>query len=169
VEQLILLLLWYKRNCLNSDHLYEYFGVIAKYELHLFHHESQLPDFSSVVQTNSVVLSPQTKYTDWATATYRRNLVPTFANRGLSRGQRDGSPTVFNLQFYRPDPLLFFQVAPHLSLRGWVDPVAHPLPLRIFGSAGNRTQDLWISSQELWPLDHRGGLLRQDRIKIWSS
>jgi hypothetical protein len=23
----------------------------------------------------------------------------------------------------------------------------------------NRTRDLWICSQELWPLDHRGGLL----------
>jgi hypothetical protein len=30
-----------------------------------------------------------------------------------------------------------------------VDPVPDPLLLRKFGSAGNRTQDLWISSQEL--------------------
>jgi hypothetical protein len=31
------------------------------------------------------------------------------------------------------------------------------LLLRKSGSAGNRTQELWICSQELWPLDHRGG------------
>jgi hypothetical protein len=39
-------------------------------------------------KTNSVALSPQANYTDWATATCRRNLVATFVNRGVSRGQR---------------------------------------------------------------------------------
>jgi hypothetical protein len=39
-----------------------------------------------------------------------------------------------------------------------VDPVPDPLLLRKSDSAGNRTRDLWICSQELWPLDHRGGL-----------
>jgi hypothetical protein len=48
---------------------------------------------------NSMALSPQANYTDWATATCRRNLVPTFADRGVSRGQRGGSPTVVNLSF----------------------------------------------------------------------
>jgi hypothetical protein len=41
-----------------------------------------------------------------------------------------------------------------------VFPVPGPLLLRKSGSAGNRTRDLWICSQELWPLDHRGGQLR---------
>jgi hypothetical protein len=50
-------------------------------------------------QLNSVALSPQAKYTDWATATCGRNLVPTFADRGVSRSQRGGSPTVVNLSF----------------------------------------------------------------------
>jgi hypothetical protein len=50
-------------------------------------------------QTNSVALSPQANYTDLATATCRRNLVPTFVDRGVSRGQRGGSPTVVNLSF----------------------------------------------------------------------
>jgi hypothetical protein len=36
-----------------------------------------------------------------------------------------------------------------------VDPVPDPLLLRISGSAWNRTRDLWICSEELWPLDHR--------------
>jgi hypothetical protein len=47
----------------------------------------------------SVALSPQVNYTDWATATCRRNLVPTFVDRGVSRGQRGGSLTVVNLSF----------------------------------------------------------------------
>jgi hypothetical protein len=49
--------------------------------------------------TNSVTLSPQALYTDWATAICRRNLVPTFVDRGVSRGQHGGSPTVVNLSF----------------------------------------------------------------------
>jgi hypothetical protein len=43
-----------------------------------------------------------------------------------------------------------------------VDPVQDPLLLRISGSAENRTRDLWICSQELWPLDHRG-----DRVALF--
>jgi hypothetical protein len=53
----------------------------------------------STKQTNSVAFSPGANYTDWATATRRRNLVPTFVDRGVSRGQRGGSPTVVNLSF----------------------------------------------------------------------
>jgi hypothetical protein len=52
---------------------------------------------------------------------------------------------------------LFFQVAPQLYSRGWVDPVPDPLLLRKSGSAGNLTRDLWICSQKLWSLDNRGG------------
>jgi hypothetical protein len=39
-----------------------------------------------------------------------------------------------------------------------VDPVSDPMLLRKSGIAGYRTRDLRVSSQELWPLDHRGGL-----------
>jgi len=38
-----------------------------------------------------------------------------------------------------------------------VDPVPDPLLLRKSGSAGDRTRDLCICSQKLWPLDHSGG------------
>jgi hypothetical protein len=48
-------------------------------------------------KTNSVAFSPQAIYTDWSTATCCRNLVPTFVDRGVSRGQCSGSPTVVNL------------------------------------------------------------------------
>jgi hypothetical protein len=50
-------------------------------------------------KTNSVALSTQANYTDWATANCQRNLVPAFVDRGVSRGQRSGSPTVVNLSF----------------------------------------------------------------------
>jgi hypothetical protein len=39
-----------------------------------------------------VPFSSQANYTDWATADGRRILVPTFAYRGVSRGQLGGSP-----------------------------------------------------------------------------
>jgi hypothetical protein len=42
---------------------------------------------------NPVAFSPQTNCTEW------RNLVPNFADRGVSRDQRGGSPTVVNLSF----------------------------------------------------------------------
>jgi hypothetical protein len=41
-------------------------------------------------KTNSVALSPQANYTDRATVACRRNLVPTFVDREVSRDQRGG-------------------------------------------------------------------------------
>jgi hypothetical protein len=67
-------------------------------------------------------------------------------------------PPAVKLGFLDRNSYFSIQVAPQLSLRGWVDPVPDPLLLRKSGSAGNRTRDPWICSQELWPLDHRGGL-----------
>jgi hypothetical protein len=51
------------------------------------------------IKTNSVANSPQANYTDCATATCGRNLVPTFVDRGVSCGQRGGSPTIINISF----------------------------------------------------------------------
>jgi hypothetical protein len=45
------------------------------------------------------LFSPQGNYINWATATGRRILMPTFADRGMSRGQRGGTPTAVNLVF----------------------------------------------------------------------
>jgi hypothetical protein len=56
--------------------------------------------------------------------TCRQNLVPTFVDRGMSRGQRGESPTV--TQFPRPEPLVFFQVAPQLSSQGLSGPRSRP-------------------------------------------
>jgi hypothetical protein len=60
-------------------------------------------------QTNSVGFSPQANYTDWATAICRRNLVPTFPNTRVSRGQCSGSPTVVNLSFLDRCCYFFFK------------------------------------------------------------
>jgi hypothetical protein len=40
----------------------------------------------------------------------------------VPRGQRDGSLWLYS-RFSRQEPLLFYQVAPQLYSRGWVDPV----------------------------------------------
>jgi hypothetical protein len=77
-------------------------------------------------KTNSMALSPQANYTDWATATCRRNLVPTFVGRGVWRGQRGGSPTVVNLSFLDRSRYFFFQVAPHLYSQGLRGPRSRP-------------------------------------------
>jgi hypothetical protein len=49
-----------------------------------------------------------------------------------------------------------------------VDPVPDTLLLRKSDSAGNRTRDLWVSSQELWPLDHREHLKKTAHYVHWS-
>jgi hypothetical protein len=64
-------------------------------------------------------------------------------------------PTAVNFGSLDRSRYFSIQVAPQLSSRGWVDPVPDSLLLRKSGSAANRTWDLWICSQELWPLDHR--------------
>jgi hypothetical protein len=85
-------------------------------------------------------------------------LVPTLADRGcclVSTVVHYGRVFGF-LDWSR---YFFFQVAPQLYSRGWVDPDPDPLLLRKSGSAENRTKSHWIYGQEFWPLDHRGGLL----------
>ena len=66
-------------------------------------------------------------------------------------------PTAVNICFLDRSRYFFIQVAPQLTSWGWVNPVPDPLLLRKSGSAGNRTRDLCICIQKLWPLDHRGG------------
>jgi hypothetical protein len=47
-----------------------------------------------------------------------------------------------------------------------VDPVPDSLLLRKSGSARNRTRDLWVCSQEVYSLDHRGGHIERYAILI---
>jgi hypothetical protein len=60
-----------------------------------------------------------------------------------------------NLSLLDQGCYFFFQAAPHLSSRGWVDPVPDPPLLRKSGITGNWTRGFRFCSQELWPLDHR--------------
>jgi hypothetical protein len=52
------------------------------------------------LSSHSVVFSPQANYTDWATSSCWRNLVPTFADIDVSRGQRGESPRSLISVFY---------------------------------------------------------------------
>jgi hypothetical protein len=63
-------------------------------------------------------------------------LSPTFADRGCHGKDSYGRI----LGFLDRSRYFFFQVAPRLYSRGWVDPVPDPLLLRISGSPGNRTR-----------------------------
>jgi hypothetical protein len=95
-------------------------------------------------------------------------LVPTFADRGC-RVVSATDPHGRILGFLDRSRYYFFQAGPQLYSRGWVNPVPDPLLIRKSGSAGNRTRNLWISSQELWPLDHRGGqTLKRTKLKMKS-
>jgi hypothetical protein len=69
-------------------------------------------------QTNSVSFSLRANYTDRVTAICRQSLLPTFADRGVSRGQRGGTHTAVNLRFLDQSRCFFFQVTPQLSSRG---------------------------------------------------
>jgi hypothetical protein len=88
-------------------------------------------------------------------------LVPTFADRGC-RMVSTTDPHGRILGFLDRSSYFSIQVAPQLYSRGWVDPIPDPLLLKKSGGAGNRTRDLWICSQALLALDHRGGRTRRE-------
>jgi hypothetical protein len=69
-------------------------------------------------------LSPRANYTDRATAACRRSDWQIWGQR-VPRGQRDGFLRPYSW-FSRQEPLLFYQVAPQLYSRGWVDFVPDP-------------------------------------------
>jgi hypothetical protein len=95
---------------------------------------------------NSVAFSPLANYTDRAASACRWSYCQLLRIEGVAwSAQR--IPTAVNIGFQDRSRYFSIQVAPQLSSRGWVDPVPDPLLLR----------NLWICSQKLWPLDHRGG------------
>jgi hypothetical protein len=141
-----------------------YYWIVIAEELQLrflswgFPWSLSLPlcEFWDKQQTNSVAWARERTIT-----TERPPLVcevsAKFCEKRVSRGKLNGSPRLI-LGFLDRSRYFFFQVAPQLYSQGWVDPVPDPLLLRKSGSAGNRTRDLRICSQKLWPLDHRGRL-----------
>jgi hypothetical protein len=82
--------------------------------------------------------SSRANYTDRATAACRRSWCQPLRIEIVSRGQRGGSlqPQCW---FSRPEPLLFLSISSPLVLTRLSGPLSRPC------------------SQELWPLDHRGG------------
>jgi hypothetical protein len=106
-------------------------------------------------------LSPQA-YTDLATAACRRSYCQILRVEGVAWSAQRILTAVI-LGFLDRSRYFFFQVAPQLSSQGWVDPVPDPLLLRKSDRVGNRTRALWICSQKLWPLDHRGGPFREEK------
>jgi hypothetical protein len=98
-------------------------------------------------------LSSRANYTDRAAAACRRSDCQLLRIEGATWSAWR-IPRPYS-RFFRQEPLLFYQVAPQLYSQGWVDPI--PDPLLFFVVPGNRTRDPCICSQELWPLDHRGG------------
>jgi hypothetical protein len=90
----------------------------------------------------------QTPWPESASELYRpsdrrlsANLVPTFADRGC-HVVSVADPYVNILGFLDRSRYFFFEVAPKLYSRGWVDPVPDSVHLRKSGSAGNRN---WTS------------------------
>jgi hypothetical protein len=73
-----------------------------------------------------VAFSPQANYTDWATAIGLWILVTTFVDRRMSRGQRGGTLTAVNLNFFDWSRYFLFQVAPHLSTKDLSGPHSKP-------------------------------------------
>jgi hypothetical protein len=73
-------------------------------------------------------------------------------------------PTAVNLGFLDRSCYFFLQVVLSCPHEAWVDPVTDPLLLRKSGGTGNLIRDLWICSQKLWPLDHRGSLSRNHTV-----
>jgi hypothetical protein len=118
--------------------------------------------YDARVRDGAVVVNYKTPWPESGSELYRpgdsrlsTNLMPTFVDRECHL-VRVTHPYGCILSFVDWSCYFFFQVAPQLYSRGWADPVPGPLLVRKFGSAGNR---IWICSQEIWPLDHRGGLL----------
>jgi hypothetical protein len=75
-------------------------------------------------------------------------LVTTFADRGCQVVSA-ANPRGRNFDFLDRSRYYFFQVAPQLPSRGWVNPVPDPLLLKKSSRAGNRTRDPCICGQKL--------------------
>jgi hypothetical protein len=98
-------------------------------------------------------LSPRVNYTDWATAAFSK-VSANFWGWRMPRGRRDGSLWLYS-RLSSQEPLLFLWSSSSIVLTRLSESRSRLLIKS--GRAENRTQNLWICSQELWPLDHRGG------------
>jgi hypothetical protein len=91
---------------------------------------------------------------------YRRlsaKLVPTYADKGVPCSQRGGSPTTV-ISVCSSEPLLFLSSSSSVVFTRLIEPRSRPTTQKIWWRRESNP-DLWICSQELCSLDHRGGLL----------
>jgi hypothetical protein len=66
----------------------------------IIHRQNRINGQSQALSKSSEpALSPQANYSDRRRPIVDEILVPTFVDRGVSRSQRGGSPTVVNLSF----------------------------------------------------------------------
>jgi hypothetical protein len=129
---------------------------------HFMLHGSNIPRYSiadfSLAYSTSLVTTINAPCPESASELYRSSdrrlsakVVPTFAYRVchvVSVTDHYGRI----LDFIDRSRYVFFQVAPQLFSRGWVDPVPEPLLLRKSGSAGNgiRTSGSEARSSDHW-------------------
>jgi hypothetical protein len=109
--------------------------------------------FPSNKTTNSVVwVSERT------IPTKRPPLVCEVGANSVPLGQRDSSLRSYS-RFSRPEPLLFLSSSSSVVLKKLSGPRSKPTTSQKIWQRRESNPDLWICSQELWPLDHRGGRL----------
>jgi hypothetical protein len=77
-----------------------------------------------------------------------------FCRPRVPRGQRDRSLWLYS-RFYKPEPPLFPSSSSSIVLTRLSEPRSRPTASWKIWRESN--PDLWICSQELWPLHHRGG------------
>jgi hypothetical protein len=80
-----------------------------------------------------------------------------FCEYRVPHGQRDGFPRPYS-GFSRPEPLIFLPSSFSVVLTRLSGPSSRPTTSQKIWQGRESNLDLWISSMELWPLDHRGGL-----------
>jgi hypothetical protein len=108
--------------------------IIYFHWLNIFHHYIEDLKITLVINQNtmSFIVNKKTPWSESASELYRSSdcslsakWSPTFADRGCH------VVSVTSLRPYsrfpRQEPLLFYQVAPQLYSRGWMDPVPDPL------------------------------------------
>jgi hypothetical protein len=92
-----------------------------------------------------------------ASAKLGRNLwLGALHKYAVPRGQHDGSLRPYS-RLSRPEPLLFLSSSSSLVLTRLSEPRSIPIIFQKIWWRRKSNPDLWICSQELWPLDHRGG------------
>jgi hypothetical protein len=109
-------------------------------------------------------LSPRAKYTFPSDRRLSAKLVTDFVDMWWHVGSVTDTYDRI-LRFLDRSCYFFFQVALQLYSRRWLAPVPGALLLRKSDSVWKRTRDCWTCSQELWPLDHRGGLTLHIRMR----